>query len=155
MRQLLSTFYWNSSFLPLLPRPAFFHDLPPAADGQRILRNVVGDAGCRSDVRALANAHRRHQRAVAANENVVVDDGLVLVDAIVIAGDRTSPNVYAGADLRVAQVREMIRLRSLPQLDLFGLNEITDVSTFTDLASWTKMRIRPDNRSRPNLRASP
>ena len=46
----------------------------------------------------------------------------------------------------------MIRLRSLAQLDLFRLDEISHVRTLGDFALRTQMRIRPNNRSRSDFR---
>ena len=59
--------------------------------------------------------------------------GDVLVDAVVVAGDGARPDVHAFADVRVAQVGEMIRLRSFAYFDLLRLDKISQVSVFAHL----------------------
>ena len=67
----------------------------------------------------------------------------MLIHAVVVAGDGARAYVNAFANLRVAQIRQMIRLRPLAQLDLLGLNKISHVSAFANFASRTQIRIRP------------
>ena len=76
--------------------PAGLIDLASTRDGERIRRNILGDDRSSGDVRAVANAHRRDQRGIAADKNAAADRGRVLRDAVVIARDR------AGADIRSA-----------------------------------------------------
>src|SRR5260370_6453918 len=95
---------------PLLPSPAFFHNLACAPDRQRVLGNVVRNTRCGPHIRSLADAHWCYQCAIAADEYSILDYGFVFMDAIVVAGDRSCPDVYARADLGVSQIREVIRL---------------------------------------------
>ena len=125
--------------------PAFFHDLSGAADGQRVFGDVCGDARCCTDVCAFAYAHGRDQSAVAADEDSVVDHGCVLVDAVVVAGDGSGADVDARADFGVAEIGQVVGLRSLAQLDLLGLDEIADVRAFADFAAGAQMRIRAED----------
>ena len=62
-----SSLLWARARTLLLLRPARFHNLSRATDGQRVRGNVVSDARGRSDVGSLAYPHRRDQRAVAAD----------------------------------------------------------------------------------------
>src|ERR1035438_4232439 len=112
--------------LPLLPRPAFLHALSRPPERQRIGRNIFRDATRRRDISSPSNLYRRHQRRIAPNEHAIFDDRGVLVDAIVITGDSTGADVYAFTNFRIAQIAEVIRLRSLAQLDFLGLDEVPD-----------------------------
>jgi len=52
--------------------------------------------------------------------------GFVLVHAVVIASDRARADVHAfNRFSRVAQITEVIRLRTLAQLDLLGFDEVS------------------------------
>src|SRR5512142_617518 len=112
-------------FLPL--DPALFVHLPAARDGQRSGGDILDDRRSGADVRALADAHRRDQLRVAADERAVLDDGLMLLLAIVIARDRAGDDVDPLATRRVAEIREMVRLRPLAERRLFQLDEVADV----------------------------
>ena len=120
----------DSSFVP---GPAFFGHLSSASDCQSVRRNIFGDARSCADIGSLAELDGRDQRGVAADENAVLDNGLVLVNAVIVAGDGSSPDVDARADLRVAEVSKVVGLGSLAEPDLLGLDEIADVRAFTDL----------------------
>src|SRR3954464_12753558 len=76
----------------------------------------------------------------------------MFVHAVVIAGDGSGSDVYAFTDDCVAQISQVIGLRSFTKLYLLSLNEVADVSFFSDLASRTQVRIRSDNRARFNSR---
>src|SRR5438270_2477673 len=138
--------------LPPLPRPPFLHDLPPASDSQRILRDIVGNARRRSYVRTFANAHGRNQGTVAANKNSVVYHRLMFVEPVVVTGNRPRPDVDPSAYFRVSQIGQVVRLRSLTQFDLLRLDKISHVSAVCNLALRTQVRIWPYNRARTNLR---
>ncbi len=95
-----------------LRRPALFCDLSPTSYSQGIGRYVFGNARSRADVCALANSDRRHQRGIAADEGSVFNRRSVLVDAIVIAGDGARPDVHAFTNFGVAQIGEVVGLRT-------------------------------------------
>src|ERR1700688_3705206 len=113
-----------------------------ASNRQRVFRNILGDARRRSHIRALAHAHRSHQGAVATNEYTIVNDSSVLVDAVVVAGDGAGADVHTRSNLSIAQVCEVVRLRSFAQFNLLGFDEISNMRAFADLASRTQVRIR-------------
>src|SRR5208282_6176290 len=102
-------------FLALCPRPAFLHALSRTSERQRIRRNILGDATCGRDIGAASNLYRRDQGRVAADEHTIFDHGLVLAHTIVIAGDGARAYIDAFTDFRVAQIAEMVRLRTLAQ----------------------------------------
>ncbi len=113
-----------------------------ASDGQSILRNVAGDARRRADVGSFTYAHGRDESRITSDEGTVFDHGCVLVSAIVVASDGSGADVHACANFRVAEIGKVVGLRSLAQLDLFRLHEITDVCIFSDIAAGAQMRIR-------------
>src|SRR5437899_5986986 len=69
------------------PGPTFFHSLASAAEGEGVGGNVIRDARTGSNVRSFADAHRRYQSGIAADEISVFDDGDVLLLSVVVAGD--------------------------------------------------------------------
>src|ERR1039458_10788814 len=153
---------WDFSLIPLptffflrpafCPRPSLFHALSRPPERQRVRRHIFGDATGGGDIGAASNFYRSDQRGVAANEHAIFDHGLLLVHAIVIAGDGARADVDAFADFRVAQIAEVICLRPLTELDFLGLDEVAHVSAFAYLASGAQMRIRSQHRSCANAR---
>ena len=102
-------------------------------DRERIGRHVLRDGRSGGDVRARANAHRRDQLRIRSDERAVLDDGLVLVHAVVIARDRAGADVRALADRGVAQIRQMVGLRAASQRRFLELDEIADVRAVADV----------------------
>ena len=131
--------------------PAFFHGLAGAAQGQSVCGNILSDRGACGHVRSFADAHRRNQSGIAANESTVFDNGYVLVDSIVIAGDCPGANVDAIADFGITQIGEMVGLGAAPQSGLLGLHEIPDMRALANFAFRAQMRIRTENRMRGDL----
>src|SRR5215831_13221997 len=60
-------------------------------DCQRIWRNVVGDNCSCSGDRTLTHSDWRHQHRIATDFGIVLDCGLVLSHAVVIARNRAGP----------------------------------------------------------------
>ena len=71
----------------MLGGPAFDFALVGALERQRIRGHVARDARRGADNRTRADVHRSHHHGVAAHEHVVADFGVVLVHAVIIAGD--------------------------------------------------------------------
>src|ERR1035437_6484127 len=67
--------------------PAFLDNLASTAHRKRIRGHVFGDAGAGSDIGAIPHGYRRHQRGIAAHKSILADNRLVLVHAVVVAGD--------------------------------------------------------------------
>src|SRR6185369_1075379 len=82
--------------------PSLHRDLLGARQRELVGRRVLGERGARAQRCAAPHAHRRHQLRVRTDEHVVLDDGAVLVDAVVVAGDGTRPDVDVLADAGVA-----------------------------------------------------
>ena len=62
--------------------------------------------------------------------------GLVLVNAVVVAGDDAGADVGFLADLGVAEVGEVAGFDAgVPSFDFFGFDEVADVDVLADLAS--------------------
>ena len=95
---------------------------------------VVGDAASGGDVGAGADGEGGDQGGVGADEDAVADDGLVLVDAVVVAGDDAGADVDSGADDGVAEVGEVVGLGAGAEGDLLGLAEVADVGGGSDVA---------------------
>ncbi len=65
----------------------------------------------------------------------------MLLDAVVVAGDGSGADVDSGADFGVAEIGQVVGLRSLAELDLLGLDKVADVRAFSDVAAGTQMGI--------------
>ncbi len=97
-------------FLSLCRSPARLGDLAGTAEGEGVRGDLLGDAAASGDVGAVADGDRGDQGGVGADEDAVADGGLVLVDAVVVAGDDAGADVDAGTDDRVAEVGEVVGL---------------------------------------------
>src|SRR5579864_8295813 len=89
---------------PKLTRPARLFRLPAASKRERVGRDILGDHRTRADIGAVADLYRRDQRGIRAYKGRRADIGKMLVEAIVIAGDRTCADIGAGANARVADI---------------------------------------------------
>src|SRR5262245_42111330 len=92
--------------------PAWFVLLTAARNRHGVRRHVLRNRRTGSHVSALANHDGRDELRVAADKHAVFDDRLMLLHAVVIARDGAGADVHVRADRRVAQIREMVRLRS-------------------------------------------
>jgi len=79
---------------------------------------------------------------VSTDEHTVAERGDELVHAVVVARDGAAPDVAPGADLRVAQVREVVRLRASAQVRLLRLDEVADVHTLFEVRAGAQPRER-------------
>ena len=80
-------------------RTAFAVVLRAAFDGHRIVRHVLRDDRARTDIGAIADPDRRHQRGIGTNEGAFADRRLVLEEAVIVAGDGAGADVGIGADM--------------------------------------------------------
>src|SRR5688572_26797561 len=86
------------------------HTLRRSAQRERIGRNVLRDGRAGADIRAAADADRRDELRVGADERAIFDDGLVFVLTVVVARDRARADVHVRADVGIADVRKVRRL---------------------------------------------
>src|SRR5207245_1656504 len=105
-------------FLRLAPPrlgPALLDHLPGPAEGQRSGGHVRGDGAARRDVCARADGDRSDERRVAADEGPRLDARGMLVDAVVVAGDRPGPDVDSRPHGGVPDVGQVGRLGAVPE----------------------------------------
>ena len=82
-----------------------------AGDPERAGRHVLRDRRVRRREGVVAERHRRDERRVDARVHAIADRRAVLVDAVVVGGDRRGAEVRVLADVGVADVGEV---RDLP-----------------------------------------
>src|SRR5256884_9910726 len=115
------------SFLLHRPLPVRNRHLLHTGEGQLPRGSVLGERGSRAEGRAPAHPHRRDELGARAYENVVLDDGAVLVRSVVVAHDRAGADVDVSAHLAVADVAEVIRLGTRAYATRLHLHEVADV----------------------------
>src|SRR3569832_646995 len=131
----------------LRPLPALAGLLRHAAQGELAGRRVFADGGAGADGRARAHGDGRDQLRIRTDEGVVFDDGLVFIGAVVIAGDGARTDIDASAYRRVADVTQVIHLRTRADLRFFHLDEIADVHVVGEHRAGTDAREGPDARA--------
>src|SRR5262245_3067859 len=119
-------------------------NLPRPRHGQLARGRVLVDGRARADVRAARNAHRCDQGRVRADEAFVFDDRTVLRRSVVVASDGTGADVDARANLAVAEIAEVVRLRPCAQAARFYLDEVADVYLLGELRAGPQPCVRPE-----------
>ena len=122
--------------LPVVSFFRLFHRALPSLDAhllgtrqrQRLGGRVLRDGRAGADGGALRNLDRRDQLSIGADEYVILDDSLVLVRAIIVAGNRSRADVDALADHGIAYVAEVVGLAAVRDDAILDFNEITDVN---------------------------
>src|SRR5260370_16763906 len=108
-----------SAFLRLLPAQlhlavalgaALAVVLRAALDRHRIVGHVLGDHRARTDIGAVADLHRRHQRRIGADEGALADDGPVLAETVIVAGDGAGAEIGIAPDIAIANIGKIIDL---------------------------------------------
>src|SRR6266478_8839242 len=130
--RFLPGFFWffgSRQSAAFFCRPARFIDLAAAGNSQSIRRHVLRDGRTCGDVRTVPDAHGRDQGSIAADENFAPDRRRILVEAVVIAGNRARANIALRPDLRVAEVREVHGLSAFADRALLEFDKISDVRT--------------------------
>src|SRR6202030_2092935 len=92
-------------------------------------------------------------RRIRADERTGADVGLELGKAVVVAGDRSRPDVGARADTGIADIAQMIDLRAGLDARRLDLHEVSDLGFAGDLSARAKPGIRPDRRAGADMRA--
>src|SRR5882724_652007 len=98
----------------------------------RIVGYIAGNDRARTDVSAAADLDRRHQRGIGADECAGADLGLVLCEAVIVAGDGARADIGIGADMGIADIAEMVDLDAGLKRRRLGLNEIADLCALTE-----------------------
>src|SRR5262245_66636997 len=83
-------------------RAVLLNSLATAGDGQGVGRHIVGNHRPGRHVGPRPDAHGRHQGRIRADEGTLAYVSMVLGDAVVIAHNRSGPDITAVADPRVA-----------------------------------------------------
>src|SRR5690606_21360976 len=125
--------------LPVLDR-----DLLRAGDGELAGGSFAGQRGAGPEGGAGAYRDWRDQLAVAADEGIVADDRLVLVGAVVVAGDGARADVDPGADLGIADIGEVVGFRAFAHAGRLHLDEIADVGAGGKLGARAQACVRAD-----------
>src|SRR5579885_302317 len=86
--------------------------LAGARDRERLVGDVLRHGRAGGDLGAPAHLHGRDQVDVGADEGLRGDRRLVLLLAVVVAGDRARADVDVLGDLGVADVGEVVDLRT-------------------------------------------
>ena len=93
------------------------------------------DDGTRADIARGPNLQRRYQRGVTANESIIANLRFVLTRAVVVTRDGAGADVGMIADLRIAQVRQVIGFRARTQARILQFHEIADPRILTDVVA--------------------
>ena len=96
-------------------RPAGFRLLATARHRKRVRLDRFGDDRARADIGAVADRDRGDEGRVRADEGAGADVGLVLGEAVVIAGDGSRADVGVRPDSRIADIGQMIDLGAFPR----------------------------------------
>ncbi len=143
-------------------RPGLF-SCRPAGHRQCIRRDVHGDHTAGGDDGAITDRHRRDKRGIGADERARTDCCAMLVVAVVVAGDRPGADVRLGADIRVAEIRQVVRLGARAEFRCLHLDEVADMHLLAKIGAgaqpgvWPHDAVRADNAAfqvteRPDLR---
>src|SRR6185437_15122282 len=76
---------------------------------------------------ARADAHRRHQRGVGADEHPLADLGAEFLEPVIVAGDGARADVAAGADRAVAEICQVVGLDAGAEPRVLHLDEIAEM----------------------------
>ncbi len=98
--------------------------LPRAGDGQGIRRGILGQRRAGPQGSPRRNGHRCHQLCVGADENIILDDGLVLVHTVVVTGNGTGADIHPLADLGVTDVGQVVGFRLPAQTALLDFDKL-------------------------------
>ena len=93
--------------------------------------------------RPLANLDRRDELDTGTDKRAVADAGTVLVNSVVITGDRACADVDVCADIGVADVRQVIDLTAGGNLALLDLDKISDLDVGGQLSAGAQAQLSP------------
>src|SRR5258706_9550417 len=131
------------------PLPARKGRLLAAGQSQSACRRVLGGRGSAAGRRPRTDPRRREKLRGRADENIVLDDGAVLVRPVVVAHDRAGTDVDVAADVAIAYVGEMIGLGTRAYAARLHFHEVADVH----FCGESRARARADARVRTDAAA--
>src|ERR1700712_4531756 len=135
-----------SGFFLYRPYVTAFADLRFPVQHELVFSNdILPPRRPRPDRRATRHAHGRDELRVRANEHIVFDHRAEFVRAIVITGDRARANIHARADIRIADITQMIRLRAAPEHRVFHFHEVADMRFVAEHRAWPQTRVRSEH----------
>src|SRR5258708_32970385 len=114
-------------------------------------RRVLADRRAGADIGTARDAQRRDQRRVRADEALIFDHGAVLVGPAVVAGDGPGADVDPRADLGIADVGEMVRLRARADPARLPFDAIDDLHVLGEARARAQPRVRTDPAVRADL----
>ena len=103
-----------------------FHLLAGAAEGERSGRHILGEGGAGRHGHPFAEADRCHQHRIRARFAAGSDHGAVLVDAVVVGGDRAGADVHLAAQIGIAQIAQVVGFHAALQPAVLHLHEVAD-----------------------------
>src|SRR5450755_1707486 len=107
--------------------PARNGELLVLRNGEPARGNLMADGRARADGRPFAHRDRRDELCIRSDMHVVLDDGAVLVRAVVVTGDGAGADVDVAAYARVADVGQVIGFAACTDNARLDLDEISDV----------------------------
>src|SRR3989442_2996632 len=97
------------------------------ADHLGAVGHVASDDSARARNGVPTHSHGRDEHRAAADEGAILDNRLVLILAVVVAGHRARADVDTSTDPRVAKIAKVTDLRSGAKSRRFDFDEVTDV----------------------------
>src|SRR5579862_818056 len=127
--------------------PSQLIHLLAARKAQRVGWNVFRDHRAGSDIGAIAHAHGRDERCIAADEDALADGRGILVHPVVVASNCAGADVRAAADVRIAKVGEVHGLYAFAKHALLHFDKVAHARVFLEARSVAEMRERAGLRS--------
>ena len=127
--------------------PAGTIHLGRTTDGQRIGRYILRYRGAGRNQRAASHRDRGNQQGVAADEDVILDHRLLFANPVVIARDGSGADIDPSTDSRIAEIAQMVRLRTFTQLRLLHLHKVAHLGVLPHHGSGTEVCEGTDDRA--------
>ena len=83
--------------------------------------------------------------AITADLDPITDDGLMLAEPVVIAGDGPRADIGLASDLSIAQIGQMIGFGASTERRLLDFNEIPDMDILFEVSAWPQVREGAEN----------
>ena len=106
--------------------PAFNILLFGAGNAKCVLRHLFGNGGACAYISTFADGNRRNKVAVAADKSVVANSGAVFFLAVIVNHNAAAANIYAAADIGIANIGKMRQLGAVADMRIFNFNKVAD-----------------------------